>query len=138
MDTKNKKQLRRQEKYNKNVSKQKIEQETSGKLIEENHNGQDYSREFTSRSVSWHLENLWMKTNKYRRNHDKFILFFSKLREKLQTLLLHWSPERQKDWSYWFLKDLLDIYRENKQDSKTLLWNMCYNQFRNLGLKMKD
>ena len=40
---KEKKIERRRARYEKHVTKQTIEQQTSGKLIEENHNGYDYS-----------------------------------------------------------------------------------------------
>ena len=135
---KTKKIARRKERYQKHVTKQTVEQQTSGKLIEENHNGYDYSPEFTSRAVSWHLGNLWMKTNKYRGDHEKFLLFFRGLREKLQTILLHWSRLRRRDWSFWFIMDLLDTYREGKLESKDILWEKCATKFRELGLEIKN
>ena len=133
-----KKVARRRARYDKHVSKQTIEQQTSGKLIEENHNGYDYSPEFTSRAISWHLGNLWMKTNKYREDHEKFGLFFRGLREKFQTLLLHWSPKRKRDWSFWFIMDLLDTYREGKLEASDVLWEKCATKFRELGLEIKS
>lgn len=135
---KEKKIARRRARYEKHVTKQTIEQQTSGKLIEENHNGYDYSPEFTSRAISWHLGNLWMKTNKYRGDHEKFCLFFRGLREKFQTLLLHWSPYRKRDWSFWFIMDLLDTYREGKLEAADLLWAKCATKFRELGLEIKE
>lgn len=134
---KSKKIARRRERYRRHVVKQTVEQQTSGKLIEENHNGYDYSPEFTSRAISWHLGNLWMKTNKFRNDHERFVLFFRGLREKFQTLLIHWSPSRKRDWSFWFIMDLLDTYREGKLDSADLLWEKCANKFRKLGLEIK-
>lgn len=134
---KTKKVARRRARYDKHVTKQIIEQQTSGKLIEENHNGYDYSHEFTSRAISWHLGNLWMKTNKYRGDHEKFLVFFRGYREKFQTLLLHWAPSRSRDWSFWFIMDLLDTYRELKETSADILWDKCAKQFINLGLKIK-
>lgn len=133
-----KKIQRRRDRYNKHITKQTIEQQTSGKLIEENHNGYDYSPEFTSRAISWHLGNLWMKTNKYRNDHEKFCLFFRGLREKFQTLLLHWSPKRKRDWSFWFIMDLLDTYREKKLEAADELWEKCANKFREFGLEIKE
>ena len=135
---KQKKVARRRMRYDKHVTKQTIEQQTSGKLIEENHNGYDYSPEFTSRAVSWHLGNLWMKTNKYRGDHEKFCLFFRGLREKFQTLLLHWSPKRQRDWSFWFIMELLDLYREKKLEAADELWEKCATKFKELGLEIKE
>lgn len=135
---KQKKIERRRARYTKHVIKQTIEQQTSGKLIEENHNGYDYSPEFTSRAISWHLGNLWMKTNKYRGDHEKFGLFFRGLREKLQTLLIHWSPKRKRDWTFWFIMDLLDTYRDGKLEASDILWEKCAKKFKDLGLEIKS
>ena len=133
-----KKVERRHMRYEKHITKQTIEQQTSGKLIEENHNGYDYSPEFTSRAVSWHIGNLWMKTNRYRNDHERFGLFFRSLREKFQTLLLHWSKYRKRDWSFWFIMDLLDTYREKKLESSDILWDKCAYMFKKLGLEIKE
>lgn len=135
---KEKKVARRKMRYDRHVTKQTIEQQTSGKLIEENHNGYDYSPEFTERAVSWHLGNLWMKTGKYRGEKEKFGLFFRGLREKLQTLLLHWPDQKNRDWRFWFILDLLDTYREGKLGASGALWEKCKNKFEELGVGIKE
>lgn len=134
MKNKNK-AIRKLERHLKNLDKQQRVQNFSGKLIEENHNGYDYTYGYTCKAVSWHLGNLWMKTRKYKDNHDKFCRFFGKvMKEKLQTLLLHWNTTREKDWSYYFIMNLLDIYREYKMNSGDILWEECNKLFKNQGL----
>lgn len=130
---------RRYGRYLKNISKQTLEQQLSGKLIEENHNGKDYSYEFTCRAISWYLGLLYMRMNKLRYDKEKFGIFFMKVcREKLQTLLLHWPDERERDWSFYFFMDLLDTYREKKENSYEELWNKCAEMFNSKGLEIKE
>lgn len=112
-------------------------QEFSGKLIEENHNGYDYSPEFTEKAKSWYLSIIYFKTKQYKNDHEKFGIFLKNHRKKFQDLLLHWPEKMEKDWIYNFFLDLLTIqltnYYSGKEDIE-ILWNICHKLFTNLNL----
>lgn len=110
---------------------QKIEQESSGKLIEENHNGRSYSLSFLDRAISHYLSLMCMRV--YLKDPVKYIVFFQKsCRRQLQVLLLHWDLERKgKTWEYEFFKSLLEEYYDNRG---TRLYEMAYNKFKEFGL----
>lgn len=100
--------------------KQKITQETSGKLIEENHNGKDYTPEYTEKVISWRFFELWMKTNKYKNSFEDLWNWFGRLREIFQTLLLHWPDSLQRGDEFWFIYDLLNYYRNGEKEKLIL------------------
>lgn len=102
------------------AEKQKTIQETSGKLIEENHNGFDYTPGYVRKVIAWRFFELWMKTKKYQETPDKLWDWFGKLREGLQTLLLHWPEDKlERGSEFWLIYDLLGYYREG--DKKKLI-----------------
>lgn len=116
---------RRKKLYQKHINKQKLIQETSGKLIEENHNGQDYSVNYVQKFISWRFFELWMKVRKFKDNQDRFWLYFSKLRQQFQTLLLRWPDSKlSRGEEFWFIYDLLNIYRKGEKEK---LYNKCLN-----------
>jgi len=103
----------------KRKEKQLLEQQMSGKLIEENHNGGEYSPEFTEKAVSWHIRELTDRLPNLE-DQEKFLLYFRSRRPKYQTLLLKWSGQLPRDSRFYFLKGLLDLYWQNKTDGEAL------------------
>ena len=103
--------------------KQLREQEESGKLIEENHNGGYYSTEFTIKAINRYLKDL------YEWSGINFLRYFQGMRLKYQTLLLKWSPEFPRNMEFYFFKDLLDYYRNNKENSEEGLKTIVTNYF---------
>lgn len=111
-----------------NQRKAEIALHTSGRLIEENHNGKDYTPEYVSRVVAWRFFELWMKTQKYQRDPDKLWMYFGRLREGLQTLLLHWpDKDLERGPEFWFIYDLLNLWRGGK---KTELTDKLYSTWK--------
>lgn len=109
---------------------QKIEQESSGKLIEENHNGRAYSIPFLDRAISHYLSLMYMRY--MLKDPIKFIRFFQvSCKRQLQTLLLHWNYEKGKTWEYEFFKSLLEEYYDNQGAN---LYYMCKNLFNRFSL----
>jgi hypothetical protein len=106
--------------------KQLREQEESGKLIEENHNGGYYSSEFTLKALERFLKDLgeWQG--------DCLIRYIQCMRLKYQTLLLKWSPDLQRNDGFYFIMSILDYYRDNKENSEDGLRNII-NGFYNRG-----
>lgn len=100
--------------------KQLREQEQSGKLIEENHNGGLYTPEFTKKAVLWYVDELVKLCVNSEGDPDRFLVGFRGLRPKLQTTLLKWSDDLDRSGEFWFFKELLDIYRANKEDGMRL------------------
>lgn len=103
----------------KRKEKQLLEQQMSGKLIEENHNGGEYSPEFTEKAASWHIRELTDRLPNLE-DPEKFLLYFRSRRPKYQTLLLKWSGQLPRDSRFYFLKGLLDLYWQNKTDGEAL------------------
>ena len=113
---------------------QQIEQEASGKLIEENHNGYQYSIHFLDRAISHYLALIYMR---FKLNDPiKFIRFFQvSCKRQLQTLLLHWNYKKGKTWEYYFFMQLLEEYYDNQGVN---LFRMCKEKFIELGLSKED
>lgn len=110
-----------------NLKKQTITLQTSGRLIEENHNGGDYSPEYVSKVIAWRFFELWMKTKKYEDSEDELWKWFGRLREGLQTLLLHWPDNSlERGPEFWLIYKLLGLWREGK---KRELTNLLYETF---------
>jgi hypothetical protein len=101
--------------------KQLREQEASGKLIEENHNGGYYSQEFTKKALDRFLKDLgeW--------NGEYLTRYIQCMRLKYQTLLLKWSPDLPRNDGFYFIMSILDYYRENKENSEDGLRNIVGN-----------
>lgn len=109
---------------------QKVEQEASGKLIEENHNGKAYSVPFLDRAISHYLSLMFMRY--MLKDPVKFIRFFQvSCKRQIQTLLLHWNYEKGKTWEYYFLKSLLEEYYDNQGEN---LFYICERMFKRNGL----
>ena len=115
-----KKVEKRKAKKNLRKEKQKREQEASGKLIEENHNGGLYSPEFTRKAVVWYVKELVNLCINSQGDPGRFLIGFRGLRPKLQTTLLKWSDDVERTGEFWFFKELLDRYRANKEDGMGL------------------
>jgi hypothetical protein len=114
-----KKVAKRRVRSEKRKEKQLLEQQRSGKLIEENHNGGEYSPEFTDKAASWHLRELFERFPKFT-DISQFLLYFRSRRPKYQTLLLKWSSGLPRDSRFYFLKELLDTYWKDKTDGEAL------------------
>ena len=61
---------RRQKLKDRRKKKQAEALHVSGRLLEENHNGFDYTPEFTKKVIAWRFFEIWMKTTKYREKPD--------------------------------------------------------------------
>ena len=103
----------------KRKEKQLLEQQMSGKLIEENHNGGEYSPEFTEKAASWYVREIAERLPELT-DSNRFLLYFRSRRPKYQTLLLKWSSQLPRDQRFYFLKGLLDLYWQDKTDGKIL------------------
>lgn len=111
---------RRQKLRDRNKRKSEIALSISGRLIEENHNGHDYTPEYVKRVIAWRFFELWMKTQKYRHDPEKLWEYFGRLREGLQTLLLHWPDNiLPRGQEFWFIYNLLGLWREGKKEELT-------------------
>ena len=103
----------------KRKAKQLLEQQNSGKLIEENHNGGEYSPEFTEKAAAWHIRELTERLPGLF-EPSRFLLFFRSRRPKYQTLLLKWATGLPRDDRFYFLKGLLDLYWTDKNNGEAL------------------
>ncbi|MDE7347706.1 MAG: hypothetical protein K2N48_13320 [Muribaculaceae bacterium] len=111
---------RHQKLRDRNLRKAKEIHETSGRLIEENHNGQDYSPEYAQRVVAWRFFELWMKTRKYKNRPEELWAWFGRLREGLQTLLLHWPDGNLgRGAEFWLIYELLGYWRSGNKEELT-------------------
>ncbi len=99
--------------------KQLREQEASGKLIEENHNGGYYSPEFTVKAYQRYLDDLMKWNGEY------LTRYIQGMRLKYQTLLLKWSPNVPRNQEFYLFMNILDYYRENKENSEEGLREIC-------------
>ena len=113
-----KKVEKRKEKKEQRKIKQLKEQEASGKLIEENHNGGYYSVEFTLKAVERFLKDLGEWQGEF------LTRYIQCMRLKYQTLLLKWSPDLPRNPEFYFIMEILDYYRENKENSEEGLRNI--------------
>ena len=103
-----------------NQRKADIALSTNGRLIEENHNGYNYSPEYVRKVVAWRFFELWMKTQKYKTSPDRIWEYFGRLREGLQTLLLHWPDDKlPRGQEFWLIYELLGYYRDGNQRELT-------------------
>lgn len=120
-----------QKRHQKKVEKRKIkkeirkkkqlkEQQESGKLIEENHNGGLYSPEFTRKAVTWYIGELSKLCKDCLGDTNRFLIGFRSLRPKLQTTLLKWSDDLERTGEFWFFKKLLEMYWEDKSTGKNI------------------
>ena len=123
-----KKVAKRKAKKEERKAKQLQAQANSGKLIEENHNGGLYSPEFTAKAALWYIRELSKLCVESRPDPDKFIIGFRGLRPKLQTLLLKWSDDLERTSEFWFIMELLDRYRADKNDSRGL-FEFCNSSY---------
>lgn len=110
-----------------NIRKQEISKSISGRLIEENHNGYNYTSEYAKKVIAWRFFELWMKTQKYKNQPENLWKHFGRLREGLQTLLLHWPDESlPRGEEFWLIYDLLELWRNG---DKTGLTEKLYTTF---------
>ncbi len=101
----------------KRKAKQLQDQESSGRLIEENHNGLDYSPEFTDKAASRHLSDLQEVLGL---DPDQFLYFVRTRKSKYIDLVLKWPTMYPRDSRFWFFKELLDLYWANPGNGQIL------------------
>ena len=114
--------LKKQEKKVKNKEKEKNHKKSAwgkGKLIEENHNNQPYSPEYTT-ELGTRLYNILRdiksKSESYvdpETKNDYVILRFRMYRKKIQDYILHYNPGEPKTEIYEVLKFILETYWDN-------------------------
>ena len=102
--------------------RQEQEQSESGKLIEENHNGGLYTAEYTEKAADW-IWNLVLGQAQELGTSDLkyFMFFFRTWRPRSPTLILKWSDDVPRDTRWTLFVNLLDIYRETKEEAGELL-----------------
>ena len=112
MSNRENKKIRRRMRYERNVKKEithKNEAWTEGKLLEENHNGGPYSKNYTMALTDRLM--LYISQGWDGESYEKYLKNFRKYKQKVITLILHWSPEVPKTYpGYEELKNLLEIY----------------------------
>ena len=121
MSSRDKKKQRRAERKRKCIEKEdshKIEAWNSGKLLEENHDGINYSPEYTKAIAT----RLYEKLNPYQcSNQDEMIKKLWKYKEKIITLLVEWNDEVSRSLpQYVYLKALIEAYWDNKDLSSVI------------------
>lgn len=111
-----KKRERRRARYNRNVQKEfdhKVSAWNNGKLIEENHNQNSYSPEYTI-AISRRLVDLLVvernRALKSEQPGEYFINGFRKYKQKIQDTILLWNRSVQINSDYIYLKQLLETY----------------------------
>lgn len=111
--SKYKRHLRKVNNKNKDSLK-KIESWNHGALIEENHNNQYYSREFTIRLADRLKEYLMVVRNEKAVNekYKKFVLY--RFMDKAKKLVLLADPSCTQLESYKFVKSILEDYWDGK------------------------
>lgn len=112
MSNRENKKIRRRQRYERNVKKEithKNEAWTGGKLLEENHNGGPYSESYTKALTDRLM--LYISQGWDGEDYDKYLKNFRKYKQKVITLILHWSPDVPKTYpGYEELKNLLEVY----------------------------
>lgn len=94
-----------------------------GKLILENHSGEDFSPGFTvelrNRLYDYVQERRAKATDPY-----DFLRSFRQYKSKIIQLILKYNPEVEKEEKYYFLKKLLEVYWDEvvAKDNPEALW----------------
>lgn len=112
MSNRENKKLRRKKRHERNVNREIVHKNTAwsgGKLLEENHNGGPYSKNYTmalTDRLMIYIAQAWDGED-----YKRYLENFRKYKQKVITLLLHWSPEVSKDYpGYYDLKGILEDY----------------------------
>lgn len=112
MSNRENKKIRRRKRYERNVNKEIVHKNTAwaeGKLLEENHNGGPYSENYTKALTDRLM--LYISQGWDGNDYEKYLKNFRKYKQKVITLLLHWSPEVPKSYpGYAELKNLMEVY----------------------------
>ena len=113
MSSSKRKKERRRQRYLRNVQKEidyKREAWANGKLIEENHNNGPYSADY-SKELAERLRAILHNITFEEENSDEKILYrYRQYKMKLRDLILHYSPEAERNWTYEFLKRSIEVY----------------------------
>ena len=112
MSNRENKKIRRRQRYERNVNKEITHKNTAwseGKLLEENHNGGPYSETYTKALTDRLM--IYIAQGWDGKDYDKYLKNFRKYKQKVITLLLHWSPKVPKTYpGYSDLKILLEVF----------------------------
>ena len=107
------KKERRKMRHLRNIAKEvayKKQAWENGKLIEENHNQCPYSPGYTQELAERLYNILKNIVNEEGTTKDKIIYRFRQYKMKIRDLILHWSPETEKNQIYNYLKGSLEVY----------------------------
>ena len=107
------KKERRKMRHLRNIAKEvayKKQAWENGKLIEENHNQGPYSPGYTQELAERLYNILKNIVNEEGTTKDKIIYRFRQYKMKIRDLILHWSPETEKNEIYNYLKGSLEVY----------------------------
>lgn len=102
--------LRARERREKRIREQKIAQQASGKFIEENHSGSDYSLSFTHDAIEHYTR---VMTEALELDDHEFLRYFRGLRVHIQTLLLKWPDEYPRGKAFERFVRMIDTYRSD-------------------------
>lgn len=116
------KKERRKERHLKNIKKEieyKKQAWDAGKLIEENHNQEEYSMDYTVK-LSERL--LYILKNKVlSQDNSTTIKNFRLYKNKIRDLILHWNPRIEKNNIYFYLKGSLEVYWDDTDNLSNFL-----------------
>lgn len=136
--------------YERNVKKEidhKNQAWQEGKLIEENHNQDPYSPEYTlalsERLVQYVNQErtkaetmipgsiLDKKTELPLSSDEVFVRGFRKYKMKIQDLILYWNPRVPRNNDYYYLKTLIDTYWDEVVSNHNMagLWSVTYGVY---------
>ena len=147
MSNSQRKKERRRMRYERNVRKEiehKNQAWAEGKLIEENHNQDPYSAQYTialserlvqyvnqERDKALNMEPgsfIDKRTEQPLSKDEVYVRGFRKYKMKIQDLILFWSPDVPKNRDYEYLKNLLEAYWDNVVAERNFagLWRVSY------------
>lgn len=124
MSSSKRKKERRHQRYLRNVQKEidyKREAWANGKLIEENHNNGPYSANYTKELAKRLRVILYNIANEEGNDDERILYRFRQYKMKLRDLILHWSPEAERDYTYQFLKHSLEVYWDESDNLANFL-----------------
>jgi hypothetical protein len=117
------KRRRRLERKKRNIEKEvkhKKEAWDSGKLIEENHNDEYYTEEYTIK-LGDRLFDIIFDCVKSSSSNEEFIVKFRDFKRKIIDFILLYCPTIQKGDKYYFLKACLECYWDNPDQLLSIL-----------------
>lgn len=118
MSSSKRKKERRRARYERNVAKQKLQQERdwlAGKLIEENYSNDNYSQKYTHALAERLVELLRRGTAGAEGSNERFVKWYQMYRIKIRDLMILWNDDEPKlPEVYHLLKTSLEFYWDTR------------------------